>query len=315
MTARLRVPSEMSSHRVVSVLPSATEIVHALGHGHELVGRSAECDFPPEVRGVPVVMRPRTLDADRPSPEIDERVRAARARGESLYGLDVGRLSELRPDLLLTQDLCGVCSVTPGEVESACARAGVHPRILSLQPRRLEEVWATIGEVAEALGDAPAGAKLLRRLRSVPPASDPKGPRVAVVEWLDPPILAGLWTPDLIASAGAVPVGPAAGQVGLRTTWTELAREPIDLLLLSPCSFSVDRTARELDRPALRRQVDRVRPPRGAYLADEAYFSRPGPRLAEGIRLVRDLLAGSLGDPPMPVRRWAPAPTGGRIAA
>ncbi|EQD46871.1 substrate-binding protein of ABC transporter, partial [mine drainage metagenome] len=130
--------------RVVSVLPSATEIVFALGRGHELVGRSAECDYPAEVRSRPVVMHPRTLDSLAASGEIDARVTAARARGESLYRLDVDRLRELRPDLLLTQDLCGVCSVTGDEVERACRDAGVHPAIVSLTPRRLEEVWASV---------------------------------------------------------------------------------------------------------------------------------------------------------------------------
>ena len=296
----------MKAQRIVSVLPSATEIVHALGHGKQLVGRSAECDFPPEVVSLPVVMRPRTFDVDRPSREIDHRVRKARERGESLYELDLDLQAKLRPDLLLTQALCGVCSVTEDEVREACARARVSPYVLSLQPRRLEEVWSSIDEVARALGDRASGEALLARIRSEirPPSSRPKLRTVAVVEWLDPPIRAGLWTPDILRAAGGIPVGPPPGEPGERTTWEALAREAIDLLVLSPCSFSVARTERELADPALRREVGRVTPSGGTYLADEAYFSRPGPRLAAGVRLIAQLLRLSVVAPPLPVSRW-----------
>jgi iron complex transport system substrate-binding protein len=298
--------------RVVSVLPSATEIVCALGHRSELVGRSAECDYPEEVGSLPVVMRPRTWDADRPSREIDTRVRASREQGESLYVLDSELLRDLRPDLLLTQDLCGVCSVTEAEVSEACARAGIATRVVSLMPRRLDEVWRTVELVAEALDDRAAGERLLRPLRSVPASYGPaaRRPSVAIVEWLDPPILAGLWTPDIVTLAGGSPVGPAAGEPGTRTTWDELASRAIDLLVLSPCSFSVQRTLREFENLELRREVERLKPGLGTFLADEAYFSRPGPRLAEGIRLVHDLLTGELRSPPMPVTVLGPGRRG-----
>jgi iron complex transport system substrate-binding protein len=255
-------------------------------------------------------MRPRTLDSDRPSREIDARVRAARDQGQSLYELDVALVRELRPHLLLTQDLCGVCSVTEAEVTEACSRAGIAPRVVSLMPRRLEEVWRSVEVVAEALGDPTAAEPLLRRARA------PRGPTstayghasVAVVEWLDPPILAGLWTPDIIALAGGSAVGPSPGEPGTRTTWSDLASQAIDLLILSPCSFSVDRTMRELRNDELRRSVEQLSPGRGTFVADEAYFSRPGPRLADGVRLVRDLLAGTLASPPMPVKLLGAGP-------
>ncbi len=289
--------------RIVSVLPSATEIVCALGARQELVGRSAECDFPADVAELPVVMRPRTLDAQRPSSEIDGRVRAARAEGESLYFLDVPMLRRLRPELLLTQDLCGVCSVTDDEVRSACAEAGLAPEIVSLTPRTLEEVWRSVSTVGRAIGREREGEALAARLRrrSLPPASSAEA-RVAVVEWLDPPILAGLWAPAMAAAAGGLYVGPTAGEVGRRTSWPAIAAERPDLLVLSPCSFSVRRTAQEL-RP-LEAVVAAVAPPRGIYLADEAYFSRPGPRLAEGVELLRSLLTGRDDRFPMPVERF-----------
>jgi iron complex transport system substrate-binding protein len=289
--------------RVASVLPSATEIVCALGHRADLVARSAECDYPADVADLPIVMRPRSLDGDRPSGEIDARVRAERAEGESLYTLDVERLRALAPDLLLTQDLCGVCSVTPAEVSAACATAGIAPTVLALTPRRLAEVWGTVETVARALGDPDAGGRLATalRARTTAPSTGSSPARVAVVEWLDPPILAGLWTPDLVRAAGARSIGPAPGEPGTRTTWSAIRDAGPTLVVLSPCSFSVDRARRELADPALAAAVAALAPPAGTYVADEAYFSRPGPRLADGAELLRHLLTGSTGPAPMPV--------------
>lgn len=288
--------------RVVSVLPSATEIVHALGHGGELVARSSECDFPPEVSRLPAVMRPRTWDSDRPSREIDERVRRSRARNESLYELDLELLRGLKPDLLFTQNLCGVCSVTEDEVADACARAGVRPRTVSLAPTNLSEVWDSFETVGDALGDRNGGRALAASHRARTERRSSRGPSVAVVEWLDPPILAGLWTPDLVSAAGGVPVGPRSSEPGARTSWEQLSRDPPDLVVISPCSFSVARTTRELDGNArLAASVRAVRPPLGTFVADEAYFSRPGPRLVAGAELLRTLLERGPPAGPMPV--------------
>lgn len=302
--------------RVVSVLPSATEIVYALGHGHELVGRSAECDYPSEMTGLPVVMKPRTLDSDRPSDEIDARVRAARARNESLYELDIEGLKALRPDLLLTQDLCGVCSVTPAEVVEACARAGVAPRVVSLTPRTLEEVWESIPTVAEGLGDPESGRRLVSTIRkSLPPLlSVARRPRVALLEWVDPPILAGLWASDIVTKAGGESVGPGPGVPGERTSWKEIRARRPELVILSPCSFGVPRTLAELARPSPREGLATLSPELGTFVADEAYFSRPGPRLADGVRLVYSLLHGGPTKFPMAVERWSTTSSPGTFA-
>lgn len=296
--------------RVISVLPSATEIVFALGHGPELIGRSSECDYPEEVRSLPEVMRPRVWDADRPSREIDERVRASRSRDESLYELDLGLLESLRPDLLLTQNLCSVCSVTEEEVASACSHAGIAPRVVSLAPTNLDEVWDSVGTVGRALGDDRAGETLAGSLRRRTAPRPAQGSSVAVVEWLDPPILAGLWTPDLVAAAGGSPIGPRRSQPGLRTTWSELAKRHPDLVILSPCSFSVARSNRELrSNSALLSKIRSLDPSLGTFVADEAYFSRPGPRLADGAELVRCLLDRRAPSGPMPVERLADSAT------
>lgn len=294
--------------RIVSLLPSATEIVVALGHAPELVGRSAECDFPPAIRHREVVMRPRVQDFERSSAEIDERVRGARQREESLYTMDVEALRRLQPELILTQDLCGVCSVTGDEVRSACEEAGVHPRVVSLTPRRLAEVWESVRVVADALGDRRAGdvlaSHLEHRARSRPELSG--SPRVCVVEWLDPPILAGLWVPEMVMAAGGEPLGPKPGEPGERTTWSAIGESKPDLVVLSPCSFSVDRTRREIDHGGLDPSLSALDPRRGLWLADEAYFSRPGPRLADGIDLLRARLWDEPYTPPMPARPWVP---------
>ncbi len=289
------------------MLPSATEIVCALGAGADLVGRSAECDYPPAVRALPVVMRPRTLDAARPSDEIDRRVRTARAAGESLYDLELDQLRRLRPDVLLTQDLCGVCSVTEAEVTAACAAAGIAPTVVSLTPRTLADVWASVETVGRAIGRTERARRLARSLaaRAGERATGPPA-RVAVVEWLDPPILAGLWTPRMVRAAGATPVGPEEGAPGERVTWPQIAARRPELIVLSPCSFDLARTGRELAAPALAARVARAAARSRIVLADEAYFSRPGPRLADGIELLRALRVGRTEGPfPMPVRPYA----------
>ncbi|MCI4337063.1 MAG: cobalamin-binding protein [Thermoplasmata archaeon] len=294
--------------RILSLLPSATEIVCALGARSELVGRSDECDFPDSVRSLPVVMRARTGDSDRPSSEIDVRVRAARAAGEGLYELDLPSLRRLSPEVILTQDLCGVCSVTEQDVRAACAVTGLAPEIVSLTPRDLEGVWRSITTIGAAIRRAREAEHLIATLRTrASPSGAPEHSRsrVAVIEWLDPPILAGLWTPDIVTAAGGSYHGPGTGSPGIRTSWEQLATEELDLAVISPCSFSVERSVKELDGAALRSAVRRLRPTRGTVLADEAYFSRPGPRLAAGVELIRGLLRGEGPSGPMPAIEWS----------
>ncbi len=293
----------MPARRVVSVLPSATEIVCALGHRADLIGRSEECDFPPDVQSLPAVMRPRAWDSDRPSGEIDQRVQATRGDNQSLYELDVPLLQRLQPDVLLTQDLCGVCSVTDAEVRDACAIAGVAPEVVSVSPRTLSEVWDSVDTIGRAIGAGTEArhlaAELRRRTHAGPVSSS--APRVAVVEWLDPPILAGLWAPDQVEAAEALPVHGPSGTTGLRTSWSAIRELAPDLVVLSPCSFSVARSRTELESPQLRHAIRELRPRLGVHVADEAYFSRPGPRLADGVDLLRHLLHGDRWTPPMPV--------------
>jgi iron complex transport system substrate-binding protein len=300
--------------RVVSLLPSATEIVCALGRESDLVGRSQECDWPASVRSRPVVMRARALDADRPSLEIDRRVRASRERSESLYALDIDRLRDLRPDVILTQDLCGVCSVTDDEVVDACRAAGIEPRIVSLTPTRLGDVWRSIAQVGSAIGaEAEADATIARiehRVESAAGERGPPGRTVLIVEWVDPPIVAGLWAPEMVEAAGAIPLLARAGEPGVRSDWPSLGGFRPDLVVISPCSFSVARTRAELETTRLDHEVRALAKGTEVWLADEAYFSRPGPRLVDGVELVSDLLRGREPKAPMPVEPWAPVVAG-----
>lgn len=297
--------------RILSLLPSATETVAALGRAADLVGRSEECDYPASVRSLPVVMRARTLDRDASSKEIDARVRRMVATGESLYTLDLELLQRLAPDLILTQDLCRVCSVTDDEVRNACRSAGIEPRLLSLSPTRLDEVAEGIERIGVELGVGGAAARLAGPLRengNPPPPRD--APRVAVLEWVDPPILSGLWTPDMVERAGAAYVGPRAGTRAHTTDWAGLRESRPDLVIVAPCSFDLARTRREVAEPTVRSGLDGLDPSYGVWLADEAYFSRPGPRLSHGIALVRSLAAARTPSTPMPFAAW----TGGAVA-
>lgn len=291
--------------RVVSLLPSATEVVCALGHEGDLVGRSEECDYPVSVQSLPVLMRAKLPPDSRSSAEIDRDVRRLRGASESLYWLDLERLRALRPELLLTQDLCGVCSVTEAEVQAACRQTGLAPQVLSVSPRTLGEVWESFRSIARALGHS---APLPAGLDRPPTAEDRRSgrrPRVAVVEWADPPILAGLWTPEIVHAAGGDPIGPRPGEPGERTTYEEVGRRRPDLLVIAPCSFGIERTRAELRAPRIHDALERLDPSLGIWVADEAYFSRPGPRLAHGVEFLRRLL----GDPSRPARlpffRWS----------
>jgi iron complex transport system substrate-binding protein len=300
----------VSGVRIVSLLPSATEIVFRLGHGSEIVGRSAECDFPPEVGALPIVMRAKRLDAGGTSGEIDSEVRQLRDRGESLYALEIDLLKRLSPDVILTQDLCGVCSVTGDEVVEACRSAGLQPEIVALSPRTLMDVVGCIREVARAIdADArPLQGELEARLDVVKNRERRESLRISVVEWLDPPIVAGLWASEMIEHAGGLAVGGVRSAGGEhRTRWEALAEDQPDLLVLSPCSFPVEKTVRELDDPTLQRAIRAVSS-REVWIADEAYFSRPGPRLWDGVELLADLNDGRTPRAPMPVLPWSRLP-------
>jgi iron complex transport system substrate-binding protein len=286
------------SPRIVSLLPSSTEIVAALGFEHHLVGRSHECDFPPGVEKLPACSSTK-VPVEGNSSEIDERVKEIVAEGLSVYRVDVDLLRELRPDLILTQTQCAVCAVTPRDLEQAlCAWTGAQPATVSLEPNNLDDVWNDMRRVADALG-VPARAEelirsLTKRLGAIrEAATDLPHPRVAAIEWLEPLMSGGNWMPQLIEIAGGQSLFAKAGEHSNWLEWATLIEADPDVILLLPCGFKIPQTIRDLNLltenpawPNLRAvKEDRV------YVIDgHHFFNRPGPRLVESAEIVAEIL-------------------------
>ncbi len=275
--------------RVVSLLPSLTELVCSLGHGESLVGVTHECDYPPGVERLPHLTRTR-IPAGSSSLEIDTLVSA---QGGSLYELDGELLSSLRPDLILTQAQCDVCAVNEQAVRSCAAALPGGPAVESVNPLDWPGVAGMFRRVAELLGTPERGARLVDAVRElgeqVQAARGGKPPvSVALLEWMDPPYVAGHWIPDLIAMAGGSDVLGRSGEPSRRCTWAEIAQADPEVILLSPCGFSLERSETEL--PALFARPEwqglRAVSSRRVFLVDgNAYFSRPGPRLRESLAI------------------------------
>lgn len=284
--------------RVVSLLPSLTEIVCALGQGAQLVGRSHECDHPPEVARLPVCTEP-AFAVEGTSREIDQQVKALVRDGLSIYRVDAERLRALRPDVILTQDQCEVCAASLLEVERALAVwTGGAPRVLSVRPATLGDVMEDLVRVAEVLGAPARGRELVDGLTArVSGIGELTGagprPRVACLEWLDPPMAAGHWMPELVALAGGRMVFGAPGERSPWITWQALAEAAPDVLVVMPCGFDLARTRREL--PSLLgapgfEALAAVEAGR-VYLVDgNQYMNRPGPRLVESLEILAEIL-------------------------
>jgi iron complex transport system substrate-binding protein len=287
----------MPARRVVSLIASGTEMVAALGCGDRLVGRSHECDHPDWVRRLPAVSAPR-FATDVASVSVDASVRALASAGESLYEVDAAALAALAPDLILTQAQCDVCAVTPRDVARATAAApALAAQVLTLEPATLDDVWRDVRRVSEALGVPERGVQLVSRLRqrmraiATRCASFVPRPRVAVLEWADPPMAAGHWTLELLAMAGAADA--LAGLESPTLSWERLASADPDLLWVIPCGFDLERAraeARALDARTAWRGLRAVREGH-VYAADgNAFFHRPGPRLAESLEILTEAM-------------------------
>ncbi len=285
--------------RIVSLLPSATEIVCALGFQDQLVGRSHECDFPPSVAKLPALTEPK-FNPDGTSAEIDARVKRIVADALSVYRVDAAKLRELRPDVIVTQSQCEVCAVSQSDVEAAVAQwLGARPTIVSLAPYSLADVFTDLQHVADALDAGSAGVKLASGLRSRLDAiaerarGAPNRPRLATIEWIDPLMAAGNWMPTLVEMAGAVNLFGRAGEHSPWMKFEELTAENPDTILISPCGFNIDRAAQDL--PSLTRRPEwpslaAVRENR-VFMADgNQYFNRPGPRLAESLEILAEIV-------------------------
>lgn len=279
--------------RVVSLLPAATEITAALGAGSWLVGVSHECDYPPAVTTLPRVTRT-TLDPALPSAAIDARVAASR-RGEPLVTIDVDLLRRLDPDLILGQSLCDVCAVGEPLVARALAELPRRPGVVTLHAHTLQDVFADMVRVGAALDlqdeaeELTAG--LAYRLRKIPRPRAGIPPRLLVIEWTDPPYVAGHWVPELVAAAGATNVGAPPGAPSQARPWRDLRALAPDLIVVSLCGFDVPRAQTETARvsdPDGRALLDG----RVMYLDGNAYTSRPGPRLIDAAELLAARIGG-----------------------
>ncbi|WP_085121083.1 cobalamin-binding protein [Tistlia consotensis] len=284
--------------RVATLVPSATEIVAALGFADRLVARSHECDFPPEIRSLPAVTRSR-LQPEASSAEIDGAVRGLLQEAAALYDLDLERLADLRPDLIVTQDQCEVCAVSLAEVEQAAAALEVAARIVSLRPAGLAEVWSDIRRVAEALGAGERGERLVRalvaRIEAISERAEQQGwrPGVVCLEWLDPLMGAGNWMPELVALAGGRDLAGEAGHQSTYLDWERLRALDPEVIVLMPCGFDLEQTRREAPTLAARpgwSELQAVARGRVALCDGSRFFNRPGPRLAESLEILAEIL-------------------------
>ena len=301
--------------RVVSLLPSTTEIACALGCEALLVGRSHECDYPLSVARLPSLTEAK-LDAGESSRRIDDRVRQLVRDGLSIYRVDAERMRELAPTLILTQDQCEVCAASLDDVEEALRDwIGARPRIVSLRPKTLEDVWRDIETVASALGVARRGREVGEEARrrvsqlATAPRDESLRPRVAVVEWIDPLMGAGNWMPELVTLAGGRHLFGEIGAHSPGLAWEVLRAADPDVIIVVPCGFDLARTRAEMG-PLLAQpgwsELSAVRDER-VFLADgNQFFNRPGPRLIESLAILSEILAPKLSPPRFRGSAWEP---------
>lgn len=286
--------------RIVSLLPSATEMVCALGLEDQLVGVTHECDYPPSVQRLPKVTRT-LISTDATSSEIDRLVSERLKTVRALYSLDVASLNDLRPDVIVTQSLCDVCAVSPNEVQAALARLPGNPHVVNLEPQSLEGVFDAIRQVASASGvsaDETVGG-LTARVEAVSARSATltARPRVVLLEWLDPPFSSGHWSPELVRLAGGIEGLGKEGRPSRRLRWEDVVAWQPEAIVIACCGFNVERTCQDLagvrsiagwhKLPAVRS--------RRVYVADGSqYFNRPGPRLVDSLELLAHALHPAL---------------------
>lgn len=294
--------------RAVSLVPAATEMVASLGALDELVAVTHDCDYPAAVRSLPRVTRS-TLEPHLSSREIDVRVRAAGERGESTFHLDADALRVARPDVILGQTLCAVCAVTLDRLPASLPSA---PRVVPLEGQTLSGIFDDIARVAASLGRAERGAELLRSLRARLTAVEERvgglpRPRVACLEWLDPLMNGGHWVPEQVALAGGIDVLGETGRRSREITFAELAVADADVIVVMPCGWDARRARIEAEAALARepgwRELAAVRAERLHPVDGNAYFSRPGPRVVDGVELLAGLLHPVEADSPEPLKR------------
>lgn len=282
--------------RIVSLLPSATEIICALGMAEQLVGVTHECDFPPSVKALPKVTQT-LIPSDAPSSDIDQLVRAQVVQQHALYQLDLERLRTLRPDLIVTQALCDVCAVAESEVRAAACSLPEAPPVLNLEPQTLFQVLESILQVGAATGRQDAAALLVSELRKRIEAVAGRAPSrrtVVLLEWLHPLFSSGHWMPELVRLAGGVELVGREGERSREIRWEQLRDADPDVIVIACCGFDVQRASNDLkliEADSRWTSLRAVRE-RQVFICDGSqYFSRPGPRLVDSLELLRAILS------------------------
>ncbi|MGI8847958.1 MAG: cobalamin-binding protein [Candidatus Dormibacteria bacterium] len=299
--------------RIVSLLPSSTEICFAIGAGEELVAVTHECDHPDGARRLPVLTS-NALDHDGSSADIDRHIRVASHAGSSIYHLAAQRLADLDPDLILTQELCHVCAVAYRQVEGAVRQLPGDVPVLSLEPRTLGEVIDTIVTVGRGTGHLQAAEQVARRLRTriaaIASGRQPTAPPgVACIEWTDPVMTGGHWVPDMVAVAGGRDLLGVSGEPSRATPWDEVVTARPDVIVLMPCGFGLERTlerAVEITQRSGFADLPAAQSGRVIAVDGSSYFNRPGPRLVDGIELLNAGLRASPGDQLPAGAAWVP---------
>jgi iron complex transport system substrate-binding protein len=291
--------------RIVSLVPSATEMLFALGLGSEVIAVTHECDYPSAVADIPRVTRD-VLPAGLSAAEIDAAVKERTLRGESIYELDTELLHELAPDLIVTQALCAVCAVSFDDVRAIAAEIESQPKVVSLDPHTVGEILGDARTLAAETGSKDAAVELIedatKRIDRIRVAvKDARRPRVAALEWLDPPFAAGHWTPQLIGYAGGDDVLGLAGEHSEERSWAEVVASRPDLVIVMPCGYDAEIAHREAEMH--RDELAAIGAGEVVAVDAAAYFSRPGPRIVEGLELLAHVLHPELfPDPPANAR-------------
>jgi iron complex transport system substrate-binding protein len=279
--------------QICSLLPSATEILYALGLGDSVAGVTHECDFPPEAARKPPLIRPR-VDPQAPPTVIDRQVTELVSRGESIYAVDADLLASLAPDLIITQDLCHVCAVSPDDLATALTRFSKRPKVLSLSPHSLADVWDDVRRIGEATGRRrDAQALAITQEQKVAAiemkVAHARRPRVLCLEWMDPFYIGGHWVPEMVAKAGGEDALGRPSEPSFRATPEEIAKTEAEIIVLMPCGHPASRTAAEFDAeklPPSWKDLPAIRLRRIFAVDANSYFSRPGPRVADGVALL-----------------------------
>jgi iron complex transport system substrate-binding protein len=284
-------------HRIVSLIASSTEIIYALGFGKEMVGRSHECDYPPEIHALPVCTHPK-FSVDGSSYQIDQRVRAILQDAVSVYSVDADLLETLKPSHIVTQTQCEVCAVSLKDVEAAaCELISSNPQIVSLEPNSLDDVWQDIRRVGTALGAIETAERLINSLKArirniADKAKSLPAVTVACIEWIEPLMAAGNWVPELVEMAGGINLFGEAKRHAPRMTWQELCAKDPDVIIVMPCGFDIPRTLTEMNLLAQKPEYDNlsaVKNKRVIVADGNQYFNRPGPRLVESLEIMAEV--------------------------